>query len=81
MKALPRTLFILSGRPMEADLEEAPDAADSIRTELEDPHQPLPVVTVSLGEFPYGTALRYLEASASPRACGTNSRRSRNWPT
>jgi len=36
MKAPAQTLFILSGRPMEADLEESPDAADSIRTELED---------------------------------------------
>jgi len=59
MKALPSTLFILSGRPMEGDLE----ATDSIQTELEDPHQPLHVTTIKLGEFSYGAALRYLDAS------------------
>jgi hypothetical protein len=63
MKALPRTLFILSGRPMEEDLEEGPDAADAIRAELEDPHQPLPFVPIDLTEFSYATALRYLETS------------------
>jgi tetratricopeptide (TPR) repeat protein len=63
MKALPRTLFILSGRPMVADLEEGPDAVDAIRTELEDPHQPLPVVQINLTEFSYETALQYLGAS------------------
>jgi len=41
----------------------SPDAADSIRRAGRSPSSPLPVVTVSLGEFPYGTALRYLEAS------------------
>lgn len=62
MKALPRTLFILSGRPMEND-EDGPEAIDSIRTELEDPHQPLPFITIDLAEFQYHAALHYLEAS------------------
>jgi tetratricopeptide (TPR) repeat protein len=63
MKALPRTLFILSGRPMETDLEEGPDAIDAIRTELEDPHQPLPVLAIDLERFSYEAALGYLGAS------------------
>jgi len=62
MKALPSTLFILSGRPMEGEAD-SPEPIDSIRTELEDPHQPLHVETINLSEFGYESALHYLEAS------------------
>ena len=59
MKALPRTLFILSGRP----LPDPGNAPDPIRSELEDPHQGMPVTTVRLGEFTAEAALGYLDAS------------------
>jgi tetratricopeptide (TPR) repeat protein len=63
MKALPRTLFILSGRPMKNDLEEGLDAVDSIKEELEDPHQQMPYTTINLAEFSYEHAVSYLRAS------------------
>ena len=47
MKALPATLFILSGRAMPS----AGGEKDPIRYELEDPHQPIPCTTIHLGEF------------------------------
>jgi tetratricopeptide (TPR) repeat protein len=59
MKALPGTLFILSGRPALARGE----GNDQIKTELEDPHQPLPVTAIRLGEFTWDAALDYLTQS------------------
>jgi tetratricopeptide (TPR) repeat protein len=57
MKALPATLFILSGRPI-SDGE-----VDALRNELEDPYQSIPVKVVDLGEFAWDTALEYLRSS------------------
>jgi hypothetical protein len=64
MKALPATLFILAGRPPTA----LDPSADPIYRELTDPHQPLPVKIVRLGEFTWDAAHAYLAASglASP---------------
>jgi tetratricopeptide (TPR) repeat protein len=59
MKALPATLFILSGRPPPGTGGEH----DPIREELEDPHQRLPVETVMLGQFTEQAARRYIESS------------------
>jgi tetratricopeptide (TPR) repeat protein len=59
MKALPATLFILSGRPMPSDS----DAADPIEYEFASPHQRLPVQVINLREFTYESALRYLNRS------------------
>jgi tetratricopeptide (TPR) repeat protein len=64
MKNLPATLFILAGRPPRGP--EGPEAysiADPIQFELEDPHQPLPVTSVRLGEFTETSALSYLAGS------------------
>lgn len=58
VKALPATLFVLSGRPPAGGPEQ-----DRIKTELEDPHQPLPVTTILLGEFSKDAALGYLDMS------------------
>jgi tetratricopeptide (TPR) repeat protein len=58
MKALPGTLFILSGRPMPAN----GDGHDPLERELQDPHQPLPVKTVELAEFTEAAAVDYLNA-------------------
>ena len=58
MKALPGTLFILSGRPSQGD-----GGDDPIKKELEDPYQRLPVETVHLGEFSRDAALQYLNGS------------------
>jgi tetratricopeptide (TPR) repeat protein len=57
MKALPATLFILSGRPPR-------EAEDPIKDELSDPHQRIPVSTVRLTEFSRRVALEYLKASS-----------------
>jgi len=59
MKALPSTLFILSGRPPPTQ----GDGKDWIKNELEDPHQPLSVTAVQLGEFTWDAALGYLNSS------------------
>lgn len=59
MKALPATLFILSGRPMLG----REDGADPIRNELVDPYQGMPVTTIRLGEFSQSAALDYLNNS------------------
>ncbi len=59
MKALPATLFILSGRPLPG----RGDGDDPIRNELEDPHQGMPVTTINLGEFTQAAALDYLNNS------------------
>jgi tetratricopeptide (TPR) repeat protein len=59
MKALPATLFILSGRPLLGH----GDGEDPIRNELVDPYQGIPVTTVRLGEFSQSAALDYLNSS------------------
>ena len=59
MKALPATLFILSGCP----LPDYGDGVDPIKNELEDPYQAIPVTTVELGEFSEQAALDYLDSS------------------
>jgi hypothetical protein len=59
MKALPATLFILSGRAVPS----LGGRSDPIRHELEDPHQPIPCTTISLGEFSERAALNYLKNS------------------
>jgi hypothetical protein len=57
IKALPYTLFILTGRPM-------PDGdRDPIRSEFAGPHQRLPVERIDLMEFSYRDALEYLNSS------------------
>lgn len=59
MKALPATLFILSGRPPPG----GSDAADPIASELDDPHNSLPTKVVRLTEFSRDHALEYLNNS------------------
>lgn len=59
MRALPRTLFILSGRPQQ-ERDERPDA---IRRELEHPHAPLPVTSIWLDDFTREAAVEYLNRS------------------
>lgn len=59
MAALPRTLFVLSGRPP----RDGVDGNDPIRNYLTDPQHPMPVTTVTLGRFPESTARRYLAGS------------------
>ena len=59
MKALPATLFILSGRPP----REA-DGKDPIENELNDPHQRIPVYRMQLAEFSQKAALAYLKESS-----------------
>ncbi len=60
MKALPATLFILSGRPQ----PEASTRPDPIRTQLEDPHQNIQVATIPLEDFSEESALDYLNESS-----------------
>jgi tetratricopeptide (TPR) repeat protein len=60
LKALPGTLFVLSGRPPQP--KDGED--DKIKAELEDPHQSLPVTTIRLGEFTWDAALDYLAQSS-----------------
>jgi tetratricopeptide (TPR) repeat protein len=57
MKELPRTLFILSGRPP------APGESDALRDELSDRHRPLQFVEMRLRGFAEGEAQLFLEAS------------------
>ena len=63
MKALPATLFILSGRPQPD--EDA--ASDPIRYELEDPHLGMPVSSVWLGRFSQDASFAYLSGSSVRR--------------
>jgi tetratricopeptide (TPR) repeat protein len=63
MKALPSTLFILSGRPMPD--HNADD--DPIKAEFAGPYQGLPVEVINLREFAYQDALRYLDSSGVRR--------------
>ena len=59
MKALPSTLFILSGRPtLNHD-----DDHDPIRGELAGPYQRLPVELINLKEFAYQDSFKYLNFS------------------
>ncbi len=60
IKALPGTLFILSGRPLPI----RSTMKDPIKNELEDPYQRLPVTTIDLGEFTQDAALAYLNSSS-----------------
>ena len=59
MKALPGTLFILSGRPM----PDHSDDRDPIRNEFAGPHKRLPVEVIRLHTFEYDGALRYVNNS------------------
>jgi hypothetical protein len=59
MKALPATLFILSGRPVTGGSDEE----DPIKRELQDPYQGMDVTTVDLGGFSRKEALAYLSSS------------------
>lgn len=59
MRALPRTLFILSGRPQ----QERDQRPDFIKRELEHPHAPLPVTPIWLDDFTREAALEYLNSS------------------
>jgi tetratricopeptide (TPR) repeat protein len=64
MKALPRTLFILSGRPLPGGEHGQAEQPDLIKEELEDPHQQLGVETITLGRFAEADAVAYLETSS-----------------
>jgi tetratricopeptide (TPR) repeat protein len=59
MKALPGTLFILSGRPMPDHI----DNNDPIRNEFAGPHKRLPIELIRLDAFEYDGALRYVNNS------------------
>jgi tetratricopeptide (TPR) repeat protein/energy-coupling factor transporter ATP-binding protein EcfA2 len=70
MKALPATLFILSGRPQpDQDAE-----SDPIRYELEDPHLGMPVSSVWLGRFSQDASFEYLSGSSVRRGITTEER-------
>ena len=58
MKALPATLFILSGRP-----QGEPGDTDPIESELDDPYKKIPVRKVVLGEFSLRDATHYMNSS------------------
>jgi tetratricopeptide (TPR) repeat protein len=60
MKALPGTLFILSGRPQAV----TGGQPDPIRAELEDPYQRLPIKVVTLAELAQEDARQYLGQSS-----------------
>jgi tetratricopeptide (TPR) repeat protein len=57
MKLLPRTLFIMSGRPV-ASWEQQ----DPIRERLADPHRPMPCTEITLSGFDSDEAMRYLDS-------------------
>jgi hypothetical protein len=59
MKALPSTLFILSGRPFLGDDHDH----DPIVSEFSGSRQPIPVDRIDLKEFGYEDAIRYLNGS------------------
>lgn len=59
MGSLPRTLFILAGRPVPG----GDRAGDPIYEQLIDTHEPMPVTTVRLREFSQTTAAEYLSRS------------------
>src|SRR5262249_45948353 len=58
MKALPGTLFLLSGRQLPVGIQ------DPILRELQDPHQPLETMPLHLGAFPRAQSFDYLGTSA-----------------
>ena len=57
MKGLPRTLFILSGRPP------TPGEPDPLRDELSDRHRPLPLVEIEMSGFAETEARSFIDAS------------------
>jgi tetratricopeptide (TPR) repeat protein len=59
MASLPRTLFILAGRPVPSGER----AGDPIYEQLMDTHAPMPVTTVRLREFSRASAAKYLSRS------------------
>lgn len=59
MKALPGTLFILSGRPLTRR-----EHQDPIRDQMDDPHQPLEWTEIRLEGFGREETLRFLDSSA-----------------
>jgi hypothetical protein len=59
MKALPSTLFVLSGRPLPPG-----QTQDPIRSELADTYQGMPLTLVYLGDFSFDAALAYIEGSS-----------------
>lgn len=77
MKALPGTLFILSGRPVGG----AGDTLDPIKSELEDPYQFIPVKSVVLGEFTQQAAREYLKSSLVSRGLTAAEREALVWLT
>jgi tetratricopeptide (TPR) repeat protein len=60
IKALPGTLFILSGRPPQGH----GDRPDPIESQLNDPYQNLQFMTIRLAEFAEDAALDYLRGSS-----------------
>lgn len=58
MKELPRTLFILSGRPP------TPGEPDPLRDELSDRHRPLQLVEINMSGFAETEARSFIDASA-----------------
>ena len=71
MKALPGTLFLLSGRPPAG----GEGAFDPIKDELDDPHQRIPVRVLHLGPFDMAATLRYLDDSAVGDALDSEEKR------
>ncbi len=70
MRALPRTLFILTGRPV----ANGDSAIDPIREHLTDPQNPMLLTTVPLGPFSWSTAKRYLADSGVAKALSDDER-------
>jgi len=69
MKTLPRTLFILAGRPSPPG-----DRPDPIREQLVDPHQTLPVAEVTMSGFERAEALTFLDGTALSPSLGPTER-------
>ncbi|MBV9163778.1 MAG: tetratricopeptide repeat protein [Pseudonocardiales bacterium] len=67
MKALPGTLFILSGRPITRR-----EHQDTIRDQLDDPHQPLEWTEIKLEGFSREETLRFLDSSALQQSLTAN---------
>jgi tetratricopeptide (TPR) repeat protein len=65
MNTLPRTLFILSGRPP------APGHTDPIQQQLADPHQVFDLTSIELAGFDHEESMRYLGGSALWSSLGT----------
>jgi tetratricopeptide (TPR) repeat protein len=71
MKALPRTLFLLSGRPPAG----GDDTLDAIAEQFTDPHEQVPALSLRLGAFTMDAALRYLRTSALAQALSEDEQR------